>query len=455
MAVTPPVIVDVSLQSSGVSRAGFGTLLFVDAHRWFEERVRSYTSTTAAADDMPTDSKAYKAVQMAFAQSPRPSVIKIGRRECDITLTPATPAEDDVYTVTILVNDDDEVAITYTAAGGDNAEDVVDALVAAVAGDAAVDAHINLTKSGTGASAVAVIHAVASTDWFALSEISGFTYAATSVTETAADVLTAIIDVDNDFFCVASSDHTAAFVEAMADEVSALEKVYFVSSGATGSLAAYSVASTDALAVLKQNQYLHTAGIFHDQADTIFPEVAYFAYNATYQPGKVIYQYNTLVNVPAAVHPTTGLPLTTTQLGYLQDRNASYTYVADANGIVKTRGGLVGSGEKIDVVISALYIAARLREGLSNLLFNQQGSKLGFDNGSINRIQSTCESIAEPMITTATVPNMLDSIEFTFPRAEDIDYATRQSGVLSGTFIGYLTGSVTGLSISGTLTYQL
>jgi Protein of unknown function (DUF3383) len=455
MAVTPPVIVDVSLQSSGVSRAGFATLIFIDAHRWFEERVRSYTSTTAAADDMPTDSKAYQAIQTAFAQSPRPSVIKIGRRECDITLTPATPAEDDVYTVTITVNDDDEVAISYTAASGDTAEDVVDALVAAVAGDAGVDAHINLTKSGSGSSAVAVIHAVGASDWFALSELSGFTYAATSVTETASTVLNAIIDVDNDFFCVTSSDHTSAFVEAMADEVSALEKVYFVSVQETGALTAYSGVTTDTLSILKQNQYLHTAGFFHHEADTEFPEVAYFAYNATYQPGKVIYQYNTLVGVSAAVHPTTGLPLTNTQLGYLKDRNASYTYTADANGIVKTRGGLVGNGEKIDVVISALYIAARLREGLSNLLFNQQGSKLGFDDGSINRVESTCVTISEPMLTTPTVPNMLDSIEFTFPRAADIDYATRQSGVLSGSFIGYLTGAITGLTVSGTLTYQL
>ena len=46
MAYQPIVTVQISLETSAVQRASFGTIMFIEDHMWFKERSRSYTSLT-------------------------------------------------------------------------------------------------------------------------------------------------------------------------------------------------------------------------------------------------------------------------------------------------------------------------------------------------------------------------------------------------------------------------
>lgn len=82
-ALNDIIQVDITIESSAISRAGFGTPLFVSEHTNGAGRILTYTGTTMLTD-MVTDGflttdPAYLQVQAALAQDPKPPTIKIGK----------------------------------------------------------------------------------------------------------------------------------------------------------------------------------------------------------------------------------------------------------------------------------------------------------------------------------------------------------------------------------------
>lgn len=111
------VTVDISVDSVGVPREGFGTMMIAshNANAW-SERTRSYASTLEAADDWATTSPEYRGIAAAFAQTPKPEIVKIGRVSGDpLTL---------VYTVDVSSVEDEE---DYTLGVDGQGFDSVDA----------------------------------------------------------------------------------------------------------------------------------------------------------------------------------------------------------------------------------------------------------------------------------------------------------------------------------------
>jgi len=448
------VDVNISLNTAGVSRAGFGTMCFIGTHNWFQERVRTYNSLDAVAQDVPTDSDEWKAASRAFGQSPSPTEFKIGRRQCSTTLTPEDTTQGKVYTATITVNDGDSVAASYTVGAAETEEDIVDGIKAAIDGDANVAAHVTATKNGTGAATTLTISATApATDLFSITSLSADWSYTQATTEVAADVYTAVKAEDSAFYAVATNDHTEVFVLALAAIVATEDRMYFVSSQEVTSLSAYSLASTDILAQLVQLDYENVVGFFSDTADTNFPEAGFFSLNSVYTPGEVIWTNLSIIGEAVAKHPTTGLVLSSTEQGYLDSRNTSYMYRNERLGVSINAGGKVVSGEWIDVVRFKHYWKAKLEEGVGTILINQSGRKLGGNRG-INIVRSMCEAVTDPLVSNDTVSRGLDSYRFIFPDASDVSLADKQSRILRGTFEGFLTGAFGTVKITGNLTYQ-
>ena len=115
MALNPVATVNISLQTTTVSRAGFGTPMFIASHRAYTSRVRSYASTTEVAADFSTTSDPFIAATAFFANTPSSPTFKVGRREADAILTPENVINGTVYKVTVTVNDGDLVAAEFTA----------------------------------------------------------------------------------------------------------------------------------------------------------------------------------------------------------------------------------------------------------------------------------------------------------------------------------------------------
>tara|TARA_Y100000310_G_scaffold74348_1_gene70505 strand:- start:32036 stop:33400 length:1365 start_codon:yes stop_codon:yes gene_type:complete len=443
--------VNIALRTATVSRAGFGTPIFISSHRAFLERVRTYNNLTAVAQDFETDSPAYIAAQGLFASSPSPAQIKIGRREASMVLTPNNVANGTQYTVTVAVNDGDAVAVSYTATTGNTAEDVVDAIVAAIAADADVSAHVTVTKNGTGDATTVTLAPTTTADTLVLSSLTNLSQSGVS-TETAADVLQQVRNADDDFYFVTADDHDSTFVLDMAAAVQALEKLYFVSTQEQSSIdTPYSVSSSDILASLVNGGFTRTAGFWSHDADSKYRECNFVGANAPYSPDQraVIWANISLPGVPVALDTsvTPNLKLTATQQTNLDNRNASYVKVTLAGNRVTDAGGKVASGQFIDEMRILDNMTARVREGQVALFANQAGGKVPGNANGIALSRAALANSLNPFVASTAIDGYTIDVSNAV-----VDAASR---TLTGmTFDANLSGGIVRVVINGNLTSQ-
>ena len=78
------VSVSIALNTTGISKEGFSTLLIVGATTKVLPRVSTYTSSVQMIDDgFTADDPLYLMASDFFAQIPHPNVLKVGRRQVD------------------------------------------------------------------------------------------------------------------------------------------------------------------------------------------------------------------------------------------------------------------------------------------------------------------------------------------------------------------------------------
>lgn len=115
MSITPYVTINITRDTVGAARAGFGTALLLSATAAWGERVRSYSSLAEVAEDFPsTSSPEYLAASAYFSQDLKPQTLKIGRSALPPTLVYALslPTAPVVGTAIELVVEGDGVTTT-------------------------------------------------------------------------------------------------------------------------------------------------------------------------------------------------------------------------------------------------------------------------------------------------------------------------------------------------------
>lgn len=115
MSITPYVTINITRDTVGAARAGFGTALLLSATAAWAERVRSYSSLAEVAEDFPsTSSPEYLAASAYFSQDLKPQTLKIGRSALPPTLVYALslPAAPTVGTAIALTVEGDGVTTT-------------------------------------------------------------------------------------------------------------------------------------------------------------------------------------------------------------------------------------------------------------------------------------------------------------------------------------------------------
>ena len=448
------VNVSISLDTTAVTVAGFGTPIFASEHRWFTERVQAFTSIVEVAAVAPTDSNEYAAAVGFFNSSVSPSIIKIGRRTVDlITFTPTgdPSVAGTVYTLSVTGTDDVTVEGTYTTLLADTADEVTAGLAADLTGNVTgvdvVDGTGTLTVSAT----------VPSVDNYSVSDIDGLSYAYTT-TETAADMVTAISEEDNDWYFMTSNDHTDAFVNTlvtgMAPTIEALEKLYFLSVQDTETLASWpGVAATDDVAgQLTEDVRTRSTALFHQDADTVFAECYFISEFATKNPGEEVWT-NKAIGLSASQDPDTGNVLTATQRGNLADRNCNF--IQNQGGVAIVRTGRTAGGERIGVMRFRDFLAARITEAFQLLQINED--KIPYTDGGINQYRSTLESVLSSYVTTAQQPKGLQeapAYTTTFPKRANVSASDVLAGLLTCSFEAFLSGAITESIVNGSLTIE-
>lgn len=446
MAYQDIATVSVSLQTAGVSATGFGVPLFASSHRYFSERVRSYTSLTAVANDFPATSAGYKAAQQFFGNTPNPATIKLGRREADIDLTVAAGSTG--ASLTIEATDGvNSFSLDVNVTGEADEDAVATAVAAAIEADADVSPLVVASASTN-----VVSIDVADSDYaFVVKSLSDELSEAYNTSETAPELISALTLEDDDFYFFTADDHSDTFVMAAAADIEARTKLYFFSSAQQTALTAYvSGSATDTLGKVKDAGYFRTQGHFSHVADTDFPECKYVGYNAPFRAGSVTWT-NIRVSVPVAQNPSTGNSLSATEKGYLEDRNASY--VDAIGGLNVLRGGKVASGERVDNVRGRDNLSVDLDTEYTNFLLAQQGGKVPYNNTGITQLEGICNMVLARYVARGFIN---DNYTIDFPREDQVPTADKQNRIYQlGSFEAELTGAIELVTISGVLSLNL
>ena len=447
MAYQEPVQVQISLNTTPIQRASFSTIIFVGAHNYFTERVRTYSSISGIGEDFPTTSNEYIAANNSFNQQIAPALFKIGRRETDlVTLTPnAVTAIGQIFSITVTGTDNVTITSSFTTAtGSEVATDIVTALIAGLSGVTGVTVGgtttLTLAKSGVDAFSIA--------DPLKMDIV-------TTTTENAADLVQAIEEVDNEWYFLDADDNSDAFVDAMASAIESRDKQYHYTTADTDALSGAPVPADDPLSLLQDSNYLRSFGYFHDEASSIFPETGYLTKWSVEDGGKAIAALNPIAGSGGAARNPEGNLLTVSQKTALVDRNGSFAETFGGQVVINGQGVKSASGEWADVVRNMDILTARIQEAFQFFMINRK--IVSFTQPDIDALESVLDSTLATYVTTAGSPNILDSENpyvIRFPKSKDISALTKSTRCFTGEFDAYLAGAIQLVKITGTLSYN-
>lgn len=255
----------------------------------------------------------------------------------------------------------------------------------------------------------------------------------------------AALEFDDNFFYSASSLHDAESVEAFGLAAAAEKKAHIYS---TSELKcgqpdqSYSIAQT-----LADKSIDYVAGMFHEEAETQFPEGAIIGYNAKIQP-----QNKNTLNMATLVGITPS-KLSSQFKQTLAKRNMSY-YVKE-QGVGVLHEGWVASGKFFDLIRFKCWAAARTKESIFNHLkrASDTGTAVIFDQQDFDALALSIRSeMINPAITGGTVLNTTSintvtgkTIDLrptiTFPARADIPTSTLADRVLENVYVELVYGN--------------
>ena len=461
---------NIGFGSNTVARPSYKKLIFIARHNYFSERTRTYESVDGlVADGIATDSTIYKALSSAFAQDTTIDQIKVGRFETASIVTPVDAVTGKEYSLTLNAKDAAAaVSFTYTAQASDTQEDIVDALIVAISAQADILAKVTPTKVGVGADAVLNLAHAVSGDWFTVSELvnMGESFPTTPV-NSAADELNAIALQDDDWYVITSDVKDGTYVEALAEEAAARFAVYAVSLSEAD---AYTGVATGTFKTLiEDNGYLDVYPIYHQEAETSFPEVAEWA-SALPRFELGITMANQSVNGIVVSKTVDGENLTASQIANLKANGINFyakTKVSGSsaaqllNSVITTGkdgGGRMASGEYAMNVVGKDAMQIEIEASETELLTSQKFGRLVWDEDSFAKIRSRVNKTLN-FFADVDGWNLIyakDDIDngyvVTTPELNTITAAQRQSGILNSVqFTAYLKDAIHLVSITGNL----
>lgn len=432
MALEDIVNVQITAATTTPTRPGFGTALFAcsDLPSGFVERTRTYKSLTAmTSDGWTVNQGGYKMAAKAFAQSPRPKQVKIGR----CTLKPTVSYQADVTDNTVgrvYSIKGGATTATYEVQTGDSNSDIATALAALLT----VDASFNASAAGvaismSGASA-GVIWGLS--DWSAELDVK-----ATSADPGIATDLAAIKAFDNDWYGLSLEHCSGDISNAAAEWAESNEKLF---GNDTSDYDCGTSSTADIMSDLKSFSYGRTFTIFSAHNTQEYAAAALMGNRFPYDPGSDTWAYKTLRSVKVS-------SITEAQVTHILSKNGiPYTTVAGVN---LTQGGKVAGGEWVDVVRGIDWLKAEVTVRVFALLVQNQKipyTDLGVDM-VINEINGAMRAAVDVGFLAAT-----PAYTITAPKVADVSVIDKGNRLLPDVnFSGTLAGAIHATDIMGTL----
>lgn len=457
MAYQPSVQGTVRLGTTNTTSANLGATLFLVTAMNTKFRTVEYGSFQEIRDDVTIspNTDLYKGALTYFSQVGAAVPFYVGRRTADdVTISVSTVSNNSDYEFSLEVYDEttlDGVVTNFSVTSDADATDleIAAALFAEVDGTANLTAVDNLNGTLTITPAAGYN--------FVLSNLTDNLTPTFTSTETASTAFAGVLtEKEEDFYFTCTSDHTPAFILALAAEVEATKssdfpKQFHVSVQESDVLTPYvQGTSTDTLSQLLELGYDLTASYWHQSADTIFPELSMTAIMGALFPSSSSWKFQQPTGVPAVADPVTGKNLTTGKQGYIKDRNASWMGIE--RGVNFNHGGKMVGGEWIDVWRGAHWINDQHESRVLNLLLNRSavGDKVSFLASDVQSVLDVYNSVLSEAVTrkilTGYIPAFLKV---------DPSFANQAERTLDDIeFTGFLSGSVYFVLSNGSLTYK-
>lgn len=437
------VRVDIALQTRAVARGEFGIPMIVGPLSTFAERVRVYNRYDDAVEDaLPPTILA--ALNDCFAQTPRPSTVKVGRRQVlEFAVTASELIGLGDYSLTIA-----GTTYTFTALASPTAADIATGLKGEI--DADMSAVVTATVAGDNLEIAFVdpddaeiVTLDENLEFVSISPMSG----ATSV----ADDLTAINAEDGRWYGMCMVERGVAVIEDAAEWVETQEKLFVTASDQADIL--NPALDTDIISTLADTQYFRTAIFYHEQAATEYPDAALLGRVLTIQPGAETWALKTL----ASITPSS---LTATERNTVLVKGGN-TFEFYQPQLALTTPGKVAAGEWIDVIRFRDWLKDLIQTNMVQMMINRDkvpytdaGIQLCVNNlkGSLRTGQRVGGIAPDELdINDKSVPGFI----VTFPRSSEVDAADKAARLLRLGFVARLAGAIHMVDISGSLAYTL
>lgn len=191
-------------------------------------------------------------------------------------------------------------------------------------------------------------------------------------------------------------------------------------------------ATTDIFSTMKEKSLMRSIGIHVKDAAVVAAEAALVGKFAIDVIGSNLWLHKTLTTLSAE-------NFSATEVGYLNSKNALYYTKVGADSVVEGMANVVG-GEKIHVILGAIWLEVRIGEAFWNLLYTK--NRILYTNGGIDQFKAVLVTI----LNQAVDNNILTDdtpFQITTPDANKLTSAERASGVLSKiTFRARLAGAI-------------
>lgn len=400
--------------------------------------VRSYRDLDAVySDGHALNSAVYRAAKAIFAQSPRPPVVKVGRRptattqQIDFLATNTTVGKK--YYIVVESNGTEYTA-EYTVITDDDATDIATGLKAAL--DALSIPNLTTAISSTKLRCTCGLAG----GLLRYTRVSPYlTVAETSTVGTLLDDYAAVILQDPAFYCVVVADnHNESAISAMCGIVETQERIFVTDT--FDSECVDPGDSDDIFSTAKGQLYSHSY-IQHSKNIAEFAALALASTRLAAPPGSDTWAFKALRGITPSEYNAT-------EQGALEAKNGNfYTTVA---GLPNTFWGKTPSGEYMDVTRGLHALVASIQGNVYTLLSNSP--KVPFTNVGIALVKGEVRSALKKH--SQEPYNFLDpgTLVVTAPDVSAVTPEDKAARNLEGiTFGGTIQGAIHTTGVTGNL----
>lgn len=460
--------VQITLNTLVSDRGNFGDALFVNASPNFSENlVSEYTDLASVQDSFGTNSGAYRAASAFFAQSPKPSKLKITGVDVDIVISLEDVDDNATYSLKFnfggnITPEDPStyITISYTAQLGDGASEIIAGLETAISGAPALSGMYSVVNNGLSLRLSGI-----SSDPIAFyneDEKIDAKYAIASSLDVG-QIVTDILAADSGFFFVALDNlFNIENTLEMAQAFTANKKMVFLKDTTVWPTRTNDGQKYDSLGYQINNADFNPnfsgsftidgslcVAVWGSPDNDTYPHVAFLASSSVYPAGTVAWANYPLAGFAIERNPRTGKYLTAEDYTNLAGDNINF--VQRQRGLDIIREGKVlrgGKGEWIDTIRGKYALIDDMEAALVDLLASQKGGKLPYTSAGVDIVKA----VVSKSLNRFVQKNYLANYKLETVSAANTPTVNKAVRVYNGiSFTATLAGAITVVEITGTI----